>query len=153
MSRYTHAWNGTPIARRKKSLSVILLLIVSACAMDSVPVATFRVHLDGGEQIELERFMVSFATERGFSVRDRSRESDLAGGRRVSVFRFTHSDGIAMGLGDYMDGMRFWVAIYDDRGTDGWRELYADSQYELMSRWPATVVEYGPIEARSRDGQ
>ncbi|MGY6554164.1 MAG: hypothetical protein ACXIUM_06540 [Wenzhouxiangella sp.] len=113
--------------------------------MDSVPVVTLKVYVEKGEQAELERFMVSFASERNFSVTDRSRESGLAGGRRVSAFRFARPDGLAMGLGDYMDGERFWVAIYDDRRTDDWDDLYSELQAQLMSRWPDTVVEHGPV--------
>ena len=112
--------------------------------MDSVPVVTLKVHVEKGEQAELEQFLISFASAREFSVTDRSRESGLAGGRRVSAFRFTRTDGITMGLGDYMDGKRFWVAIYDDRETHAWHDLYRELETQLKSRWPDTVIEHGP---------
>lgn len=113
--------------------------------MDSVPVVTLKIHVEEGEQAELEQFMISFASARDFSVTDRSRESGLAGGRRVSAFRFTRADGIVMGLGDYMDGKRFWVAIYDDRETHAWHDLYRELETQLKSRWPDTVIEHGPV--------
>jgi len=148
---WRNVFYGQPWRYGKVSWCLVFLLLLvlggtTACAMDSVPVVTLEVRVEEGEQAELEQFMNSFASARDFSVIDRSRESSLAGGRRVSAFRFTRADGVAMGLGDYLDGKRFWVAIYDDRETHAWHKLYRELETQLKSRWPDTVIEHGPVE-------
>lgn len=131
-------------------LGICALALVSismaGCSMDSVPIITLKVHVAENQQSDLEQFLIAFADERGFEVRDHGRESGLAGGRRVSSLRFVRADGIAMGLGDYLDGRRFWVAIYDDRETGEWRDLYEELKTELISRWPDTKIEHSRVQ-------
>lgn len=123
-------------------VAALLILCSVACAMDSIPVVTLKVDIGSDDQSDFENFMISFAKERNFSIRDLGRESGLAGGRKVASLRLLRADGVAIGVGDYLDGTRFWVSIYDDKSTGDWNKLYEDLMTEMRARWPNTEIEH-----------
>ena len=123
-----------------KIIVFLFLLLVcisaSACSMDSIPVLTVDIYVEENQYLELERSLIDFGRLQGFSATDNGRVSSLNDGRKVLSVDFRREDRIEMALGDYMNGQRYWVSIYDDNQSGKADALSVELLNFLRSNWP-----------------